>query len=228
LVFGFNDDIEGADAVPSLLTAEPFTVESLSAELLALAQEQAADVGLPEGGAWLMVEARAGDASGARDHAERLAATIGRSLDAPDVRFIYEPAALAELWRVREDGAGHSARFSDGTKAWPGFEDSAVPPERLGAYLRDLRALLAEHGMQAISYGHYGEGCVHLRVGFGLDGPDGPGRYERARRWPLAGTLAPAPVQPGAHRCLRCIPTRVGPKRATQPASHRRSTADHG
>ncbi|MEX1334203.1 MAG: FAD-binding and (Fe-S)-binding domain-containing protein [Candidatus Limnocylindrales bacterium] len=179
LVLGFVDDIAGADAVPSLLTAGPYTVESLSAELLALAHAEADEVGLPAGGAWLMVEARADDAAGARDHAERLARSVGRGLDDADVRFIEEPSALAALWRIREDGAGHSARFADGTKGWPGFEDSAVPPEHLGAYLGDLRALLAEHEMQAISYGHYGEGCVHLRVGFGLDGPDGPRRYER-------------------------------------------------
>ena len=179
LVLGFRDDIEGAGAVPALLTAEPFTVESLSAELLALAHAQAADVGLPAGGAWLMVEARADDAAGARAHAEQLAAAVGRSLDTADVRFIDEPSALAALWRIREDGAGHSSRFADGTKGWPGFEDSAVPPERLAAYLSELRALLTEHGMQAISYGHYGEGCIHLRVGFGLDVSEGPRRFER-------------------------------------------------
>ena len=179
LVLGFDDDIRGADAVPALLTAEPFTVESLSAELLSLAHAEAADVGLPAGGAWLMVEARADAPASARAHAESLAAAIGRTLDAPDVRFIDDPQALAALWRIREDGAGHSARFADGTKGWPGFEDSAVPPERLGAYLKDLRGLLAEHEMQAISSGHYGEGSLHLRVGFGLDAPDGPQRYER-------------------------------------------------
>ena len=179
LVLGFEDDVAGADAVPALLTAEPFTVESLSAELLALAQAQAADVGLPDGGAWLMVEARADDAAGAHAHAQRLAQAVGRTLDAPDVRFIDDPAGLAALWRIREDGAGHSSRFADGTKGWPGFEDSAVPPERLGAYLSELRMLLAEHEMQAISYGHYGEGCIHLRVGFGLDASDGPERYQR-------------------------------------------------
>lgn len=179
LVLGFEDDVAGANAVPALLTAEPFTVESLSAELLGLAHADASEVGLPDGGAWLMVEARADDADGARAHARQLAEAVGRTLDDSDVRFIDEPAALAALWRIREDGAGHSSRFADGTKGWPGFEDSAVPPERLGAYLSDLRALLADHEMQAISYGHYGEGCIHLRVGFGLDGPDGPQRYGR-------------------------------------------------
>jgi len=179
LILGFGDDIEGAACVPDLLTAEPFTVESLSAELLALAHARPEDVGLPAGGAWLLVEARADDASGARAHAERMAASVGRTLEGTDIRFIEEPAAQAALWKIREDGAGHSARLADGTRAWPGFEDSAVPPERLGSYLSELRALLREQGLGAISYGHYGEGCIHLRVGFGLSEIGGAERYER-------------------------------------------------
>jgi FAD/FMN-containing dehydrogenase/Fe-S oxidoreductase len=179
LVLAFRDDIEGADRVPELLTARPFTVESLSAELLALVHAQAADVGLPEGGAWLMVEARGDDASGARDHAARLAAAIGRSLDSRDVGLIEDVRDQAALWKIREDSAGYAFRLADGTRAWPGFEDSAVPPERLSVYLAELRALLDRHGMQAISYGHYGEGCIHLRIGFGLGEPGGTERFER-------------------------------------------------
>lgn len=179
LVLGFSDDIEGATSVPALLSAEPFTVESLSAELLALAHATPETVGLPAGGAWLLVEARADDAAGAWEHAKRLGGSIGRSLDGADVRFIQDPATQAALWQIREDGAGHSARMADGTKAWPGFEDSAVPPARLGDYLKALRGLLSEQGLQAISYGHYGEGCVHLRVGFGLSEVGGAVRYER-------------------------------------------------
>ena len=177
LVLGFADDVAGAEAVPALLTEGPFTVESLSAELLELAHASRDDVGLPEGGAWLLVEARAEEAGGARDHAARLAAAIGRSLEAPDVRLIATEAEQAALWRIREDGAGHSSRLAGGVAAWPGFEDSAVPPERLAGYLRALRALLREHGLPAISYGHYGEGCVHLRVGFGLDRAGGEQRF---------------------------------------------------
>lgn len=178
LVLGFSDDIEGAERVPDLLEAEPFTVESLSAELLALAHATPDAVGLPDGGAWLFVEARGDDAAAARAHAERLATSVGRDLAAPDVRFIEEAPAQAALWKIREDGAGHSARLADGTKAWPGFEDSAVPPARLGSYLRALRGLLDEQGLQAISYGHYGEGCIHLRVGFGLSESGGAERFK--------------------------------------------------
>lgn len=179
LVLGFGDDIEGASSVPGLLTAEPFTVESLSAELLALADATPSSVGLPAGGAWLLVEARADDVAGARAHAERLAGAIGRSLGQADVHLIDDASTQAALWKIREDGAGYSARMADGTRAWPGFEDSAVPPEHLGSYLFELRALLREQGLQAISYGHYGEGCIHLRVGFGLSEVGGVERYER-------------------------------------------------
>ena len=179
LVLGFDDDVAGAEAVPALLGAAPFTVESLSADLLALAHTSRREIDLPEGDAWLLVEARAEDRDGAREHARRLASAIGRGLDDGDVRLITDEAGQATLWRIREDGAGHSARLTDGTRAWPGFEDSAVPPERLGGYLRDLRLLLREHDLQAISYGHYGEGCVHLRVGFGLERPGGERRLER-------------------------------------------------
>jgi FAD/FMN-containing dehydrogenase/Fe-S oxidoreductase len=179
LVLGFTDDIEGAEAVPALLEAGPFTVESLSAGLLELAHASRDEVGLPDGGAWLLVEARGDAAAEAREHAARLATAIGRSMEAVDVRLITDEPEQAALWRIREDGAGHSSRLSDGAAAWPGFEDSAVPPARLGGYLRELRALLSEHDLPAISYGHYGEGCVHLRVGFGLEQLAGAERFER-------------------------------------------------
>lgn len=182
VVLGWTDDVAGAEAVPALLAAAPFTVESLSHELLALAHVTAEDVGLPRGGAWLLVEARGESSGEAREHAQRLVGAVGRTLDADDVRLLTGEAEQAALWRIREDGAGHTSRLADGTAAWAGFEDSAVPPERLGSYLRELRALLREQGLAGIPYGHFGEGCVHVRIGFGLDRPDGQARFERFMR----------------------------------------------
>jgi len=179
LVLGFPDDLVGAESVPALLAEAPFTIESMSTELLALSGVDLAGSGLPDGGAWLMVEAGGESAAAARDHAQRLAAAVGRRLDEAGVRLLEEPRAQAALWRIREDGAGYAARLPDGGPAWPGFEDSAVPPARLAGYLRELRALLRDHGLEGITYGHYGEGCIHLRVGFGLDRAGGPERYER-------------------------------------------------
>src|SRR5262249_11302782 len=76
-------------------------------------------------------------------------------------------------------GAGGARRRRDGRPAFPGFEDAAVSPDRLADFVRDLRALLVAHDLPGTPYGHFGEGCVHLRVGFGLDLPGGTERLQR-------------------------------------------------
>jgi len=86
------------------------------------------------------------------------------------------PPARA-LWRVREDGAGLGSRTPAGAPAWPGWEDAAVPPQHLGAYLRDFATLMAEHGLDGLTYGHFGDGCVHVRIDFPL--ATEPGRYRQ-------------------------------------------------
>ncbi|MFN8520055.1 MAG: FAD-binding and (Fe-S)-binding domain-containing protein [Chloroflexota bacterium] len=178
LVLGFPDDIAAAAAVPALLTELPYTVESLTDELLALVASRPSDELLPPGmGAWLLVETGGDTAAEAADHARRIAATIGRDVGARDVRLLADATAQATLWRIREDGAGYAARLPDGSPAWPGFEDAAVPPDRLAAYLGELHALMRDHDMRGITYGHFGEGCIHLRVGFGLDRPGGRERF---------------------------------------------------
>ncbi len=173
LVIAFADDIAAATVVPALLPERPFTVESLTSELLTGWRDPGL---LPPGGAWLLVEAGGETAAEMRDHAGRLAAAAGTRLGAPDASLLDNAAAQGVLWRVREDGAGRASRLADGSPAWPGFEDGVVPPQRLAAYLGELRALLRDHGLQGVTYGHFGEGCIHLRIGFGLDRPGGEGR----------------------------------------------------
>ncbi len=173
LVLAFADDITAASAVPSLLPEAPFTVESLTADLLAGWRDPGL---LPAGGAWLLVEAGGEDAAAMRGHAARLARALGAVPGAPDASLLEDAGAQSVLWRVREDGAGRAARLPDGSPAWPGFEDGVVPPHRLAAYLGELRQLLRAHDLQGVTYGHFGEGCIHLRVGFGLDRPGGEAR----------------------------------------------------
>ena len=173
LVLSFADDVDAAAAVPGLLSAEPFTVESLTDELLA----GWTDPGyLPPGGAWLLLEAGGDDVGVMRDHATRLAAAIGRRSRGRGCVLLEDARAQAALWRVREDGAGRAARLPDGSPAWPGFEDAAVPPDRLAAYLAALHRLLADADLGGVTYGHFGEGCIHLRIGFGLHAPGGETR----------------------------------------------------
>jgi Fe-S oxidoreductase len=116
---------------------------------------------LPRGDAWLFVETAGGTEAEARDAATRLIADAG-CLDS----LVVTGAPARALWRVREDGAGLGSRTAADAPAWPGWEDAAVPPEHLGAYLRDFAALMTGHGLDGLAYGHFGDGCVHIRIDF--------------------------------------------------------------
>ncbi|HEY5274965.1 MAG TPA: FAD-binding and (Fe-S)-binding domain-containing protein [Coriobacteriia bacterium] len=173
LVLGFPDDIAAATAVVALLAERPHTVEGATAELFEVARDPVSRELLPDGRAWLLVEAAGDDQPGAREHAARLAAAVGRTLRDASVRLLEDGRGQAALWRAREEGAGRASRLPDGSPAWPGLEDAAVPPERLGAYLTAFRSLLGEHNLRGMTYGHFGEGCIHIRIGFALDRPRG-------------------------------------------------------
>lgn len=166
-VLGYADESAAAEAAPGLLPYRPLTVEGMAADLV---REPA---GLPRGAAWLFVETGGDTPAEAKAHAER----ILRGADAVDGTVVTDPAGQRALWRIREDASGTATRMPDGTEAWPGWEDCAVPPARLGPYLRDFRALLAQHGLRGTPYGHFGDGCIHVRIDFDLLTPPGIARF---------------------------------------------------
>lgn len=170
-VLGYPDESAAADAAPGLLPHHPLTVEGMAADLV----RQPA--GLPRGAAWLFVETGGATPAEARAHAERIARAA--SADAVDTAVVTDPAGQRALWRIREDAAGTATRMPGGGEAWPGWEDCAVPPARLGPYLRDFRALLSEHGLRGTPYGHFGDGCIHVRIDFDLLSGDGVARFRR-------------------------------------------------
>jgi FAD/FMN-containing dehydrogenase/Fe-S oxidoreductase len=163
VVLGYPDMATAADAVPALLAHRPLAIEGMDARLVDVVRRvkgAAAVPPLPEGGGWMMVEVGGDTLDEAMDRARALAADAGTSAVG-----VFPPGPeAAAMWRIREDGAGLGGRTPSGEQAWPGFEDSAVPPERLGAYLRELEALMANHGVDGLAYGHFGDGCVHLRL----------------------------------------------------------------
>ena len=81
--------------------------------------------------------------------------------------MVPDAANAMALWKIREDGAG-LASISLARPAYPGWEDAAVPAEHLGSYLRDFDRLLDDHGLAGLPYGHFGDGCVHVRIDFPL------------------------------------------------------------
>ncbi|MGW1953863.1 FAD-binding and (Fe-S)-binding domain-containing protein [Streptomyces sp. NPDC001920] len=170
-VLAYADESAAAQAAAGLLPYRPLTVEGMAQDLV----PAAASAALPRGGAWLFVETGGDTAAHARARAE----TIVRAADVVDALIVTDTAGQRALWRIREDASGTATRMPDGSEAWPGWEDCAVPPRRLGAYLRDFRGLLAAHGLRGTPYGHFGDGCIHVRIDFDLLTEAGIGRFRR-------------------------------------------------
>ncbi|WP_208900221.1 FAD-binding and (Fe-S)-binding domain-containing protein [Streptomyces incarnatus] len=168
-VLAYGDESAAAEAAAGLLPLGPLTVEGMAADLVRT------PAGLPKGGAWLFVETGGESAAEARARA----GAIVRAADVIDSLVVTDPAAQRTLWRIREDASGTATRMPDGSEAWPGWEDCAVPPARLGAYLRDFRALLSAHNLRGTPYGHFGDGCIHVRIDFDLLTEPGIGRFRR-------------------------------------------------
>jgi FAD/FMN-containing dehydrogenase/Fe-S oxidoreductase len=169
-VLGYPDIATAAEAVPGLLPHQPVALEGFGSRLADVVRTLSGPSAVPElprGGSWLFIETSGSTPAEARDAASRLVAD-GACLDSA----IYTGPEAAALWKIREDGAGLGGRATV-RPAWPGWEDSAVPPTSLGPYLRDLEALLKRHEVDGIMYGHFGDGCIHVRIDFPLSSRPG-------------------------------------------------------
>ncbi|RZQ64709.1 FAD-binding and (Fe-S)-binding domain-containing protein [Amycolatopsis suaedae] len=173
-VLGFASDVHAADAVPDILPWSPLTVEGVDADLVALLPKARA-TDLPDGGAWLFVEIPGETLDDAERRAQALAKAVAGHLTGHLV--LRDTRTQRQLWRIREEGAGLATRLAGGAEAWPGWEDAAVPPDRLGGYLREFKTLLRTYDLRSVVYGHYGEGCLHLRLNFDLLSDRGVGKF---------------------------------------------------
>ncbi|OOC56960.1 MULTISPECIES: FAD-binding and (Fe-S)-binding domain-containing protein [Nocardiopsis] len=176
-VLGYPDAPAAADAVPDLLGHRPLTVEGINQRMVAALDSHGSGsrVPLPEGGAWLLVEIAGQDRERAAEAAEAMLTGLSDASRPQDALVVADPAHQKALWRIREEGAGLTQRTPAGDEAWSGWEDAAVPPENLGGYLRDFDDLMERHGRFGVVYGHFGDGCLHVRIDFELT-------HERGRR----------------------------------------------
>ncbi|WP_202517475.1 FAD-binding and (Fe-S)-binding domain-containing protein, partial [Streptomyces sp. SID685] len=185
LVLGYDDICAAADDVPRLLEhCSPTQLEALDGRMAQLMREEGAyldslDI-LPEGDSWLMVQYSGDSQEDVDGQAHALLRAVGRDENSPAVAFSDNPGREQKMLRAREAGLGVTARPPDDRETWEGWEDSAVPPERLGDYLRDLKGLFEEFDYDHPSlYGHFGQGCVHTRIPFGLRTAEGVADFRR-------------------------------------------------
>jgi FAD/FMN-containing dehydrogenase/Fe-S oxidoreductase len=172
VVLGFRDIVAAGEASPAVVAHGPTSCEGLDSRLLdVLRARRGPDAvpPLPRGGAWLFIELAGNDLAEVVSRAQKLAADgIG-----DDALVVEDPATQARLWRIREDGAGLAGRAPSDKPAWPGWEDAAVPPAKLGAYLARFDELVSEYDMTSAPFGHFGDGCMHVRLDLPLDQPGG-------------------------------------------------------
>ena len=177
---GFADAFLAADAVPQALEHGPIGLEGFDGLLLDFMRRKklaVEDVSLlPEGGGFLLVEMGAWTAEEAQSRAEALARDSQAWPQSPMAR-IYSGEAAARVWKVRESALGATVFVPGEPEGWEGWEDAGIPSAHLGAYLRKLVALMGEYGYRSALYGHYGQGCVHLRINFDFRTEEGVRKF---------------------------------------------------
>ncbi|HEY7277609.1 MAG TPA: FAD-binding and (Fe-S)-binding domain-containing protein [Trebonia sp.] len=189
VVLGYPSVDRAADAVPRILEQEhqPIALEGLDHRLITDQQikhmNPQALAELPEGTAYLMVQFGGETREEVDQFAQEMLDALHETEHEPDVEFFDDPAREDELWSVREAGLGATAHVPGHRDTWEGWEDSAVHPNRLGDYLRDLQKLYDEFGYSDETgpslYGHFGQGCVHTRIPFDLYTSEGVAKYRR-------------------------------------------------
>lgn len=183
LVLGYADKFTAADHVPEILKSEPIGLEALDEELVRYMKEKHLHVDylplLPDGAGWLLVEFGGESKDESDGKAKKLMEHLKNKDNAPSMKLYDDEAEEKKVWKVRESGLGATARIPSTPDNWPGWEDSAVAPEKLGEYLRKLQNLFAKNDFKVSLYGHFGQGCVHCRIPFDLVTADGIKKYHR-------------------------------------------------
>jgi len=180
VVLGYEDVFLAAADASRLRLPGVTTIEGMGGDLIAALRtrpgQQNAGSTLPRGAAWLYCEVGGDTIEEAQARARELVATADVQ-GTESVRVVDDRTESRTLWGIREAAAGIATRRADGGEAWPGWEDSAVPAEHLAEYLRELYALMARQGLAGIPFGHFGEGCIHVRIDFELGTPEGMAGY---------------------------------------------------
>ena len=183
LVVAYPDIYQCADRVPEIMAHKPIGLEGVDDLLVEYTRRKGLSSDglalLPPGGGWLFVEFGADSAHEAEAQAHRLMEALGRSSQPAEMRLFVNKQQVKTVWEVRESSLGAISHVPGEPLTWEGWEDSAVAPDKLGNYLRDLRKLMAGYGYRGVLYGHFGHGCVHTRINFDMQSKEGIHKYRQ-------------------------------------------------
>ena len=181
LVLGYPSVYEAADHITEVMSHKPIGCEGMDDRLVkdieSVGYERDVLGMLPDGNGFLLVEFGGDNKDEADSRAHDLMSALRAQPNAPTMKLFDDPVEEHKVWKVREAGLGATAHVDRERPTWEGWEDSSVPPARLGEYLRKFRALLEKHHLQGDLYGHFGQGCVHTRINFDLQSASGIAGY---------------------------------------------------
>jgi FAD/FMN-containing dehydrogenase/Fe-S oxidoreductase len=183
LVIGYPSVYEAGDHVVEVREHRPIGLEGIDDILIQYLKKKHLHPDdaalLPEGRGWLLVEFAGDNRNEARDRAREAMERLKRNGNSAHMALCDDPEKMTRLWEIRESALGATAFVPGEPDTWPGWEDSAVPPEKVGAYLRDLRELFQRHGYHCSLYGHLGQGCIHTRIDFDMKSAAGVKKFRR-------------------------------------------------
>ena len=184
VVAGYEDAAVAADHVPVVLEHRPTGLEGVDEQLIEdmtmLGLHQHDLSLLPDGRGWLVIEVGGQTKAEADEKGQTIIAALEKAGGGLKGTKLYDdPPSEEHIWKVREAGLGATAFLPGKPDTHEGWEDSAVPPERLGDYLRKLKELTGRYGYASALYGHYGQGCVHARFNFDLESTEGIATWRR-------------------------------------------------
>lgn len=183
LVLGFSSLPDAGYAVTKVLPHKPIGLEGMDDLLIDFMRRKGLNINdiplLPKGNAWLLVEFGGDSKQEADEKAHKLMDDLKNEKEPPSMSLIDDPEQEKKLWEIRESGLGATAWVPGEPNGGPGWEDSAVDPKYVGDYLKDLRALFNKYNYHPSIYGHFGQGCIHCRVGFDFITKDGIEKYKK-------------------------------------------------
>lgn len=164
------------DHIPYLLKANPTAIEVLDDKVLELAQKDAIwqDVKKSFGKTSLdkqikglnFIEVTGDTDSEITKQCAALELIINKTGD--DFKIINQiiennPDVIKGLWGIRKRAVGLLGALEGERQPTAFVEDTAVPPEKLPAFIKDFRLVLKKYGLDFGMYGHADVGCLHVR-----------------------------------------------------------------
>jgi len=181
VILGFDDLATAADHVPFCDDHGPIALEGMAASMFHYmelkGESEQGRAMFPPGQGWLICEFGGDTKQEASDRARGLMEAFKPHPKPPSMHLFDDHEQQERFWRFRDNALGATSKIPNQADYYPGWEDSAVDPKRLGDYIRKFQAMLDEYGYKGSIYGHFGQACVHVSINFDLFTAPGIAKY---------------------------------------------------